>query len=348
MSDRKTVKSSPWSARLTRGLLGSSARLPIPWVRGIGRLLGRVCSWLPNEPRDITRLNLDLCFPDLSEVERCQLARRSLQETGMAAMELGAMWQWPVARLEALEEGIEGEELLAAAMAGGRGTLLLAPHLGNWEFLNHFLMRRAQLVCLYRPPRIAELDAFMLEARGRTGCVSAPATRGGVRRVLRALRSDELVLILPDQEPLKAYGVSAPFFGVPALTMTLVSRILRRTDARALFVFAERWAAGKFKVHFLEAPTDSPTATRPPPPPPSTAASSPASSDAPSSTYGATSASKPRRPARSRPTRRSGAGGDAGNTTHRPCRPPHADDPRTGTPDGRLSSRRRRRRARRG
>ena len=61
-------------------------------------------------------------------------------------------------------------------------------------------------------------------------------------------------MILPDQEPLKKYGVTAPFFGVPALTMTLVSRILRRTGARALYVFAERRPAGRFRVRFLEAP----------------------------------------------------------------------------------------------
>lgn len=220
----------------------------------MGRLLGSLCSRLPIEPCKVTDLNLRLCFPDLDLKERRLLTRRSLEETGKAALELGAMWRWPIDRLEELEEESEGEDLLRDTMASGRGTVLLTPHLGNWEFLNHYLMRRGQLVCLYRPPRIAELNDVMLDSRGRTGCVSAPATRGGVRRVLRALRTGELVLILPDQEPLKAFGVSAPFFGMPALTMTLVSRILRRTDATPLFVFAERRPAGKFRVRFLQAP----------------------------------------------------------------------------------------------
>ncbi len=254
MNDRKAVKSSPGRARLARFLLGWSARWSISRARSLGRLLGGLCGRLPIEPRKVTDLNLRLCFPELAADERRLLTRRSLEETGKAAFELGAMWRWPTERLEKLEEESVGEDLLTEAIADGRGTVLLAPHLGNWEFLNHYLMRRGQLVCLYRPPRIAELDAFMLEARGRTGCVSAPATRGGVRRVLRALRAGELVLILPDQEPLKAYGVSAPFFGVPALTMTLVSRILRRTGAKPLYVFAERRPAGKFRVRFLEAP----------------------------------------------------------------------------------------------
>ena len=254
MSARKTVTSAPGRARLARALLALGSRLPISGAHGLGRCLGALCGRLPIEPRDVTDLNLTLCFPEMPANERRRLVVRSLEETGKAAFELGALWRWPVERLEALEEAAVGEELLAGTVAGGRGTVLLTPHLGNWEFLNHFLMRRGQLVTLYRPPRIAELDAVVLEARGRTGCVSAPATRGGVRRVLRALAAGELVLILPDQEPLKAYGVHAPFFGVPALTMTLVARILRRTGAAPLFVFAERRPAGKFRIRFLEAP----------------------------------------------------------------------------------------------
>lgn len=234
--------------------MGGAARLSMHRARALGRFLGNVSSRFPNEARDVTNLNLKLCFPELSADERRRMTRRSLEETGKAIFELGTLWNAPIDRLEELEEEVLGEELLTAAMASGRGTILLAPHLGNWEFLNHFLMRRGQLVCLYRPPRIAELDAFLLEARGRTGCISAPATNAGVRRVLRALSADELVLILPDQEPLKRFGVTAPFFGVPALTMTFVSRIVRRTNAVVLSVLAERRPSGKFRVRFLEAP----------------------------------------------------------------------------------------------
>ena len=254
VSLRKATKSSPWSARLASACLDGTARLPISWVHTLGRTLGHLVGRVPNQQRAITELNLELCFPELSAGERRQLARKSLAETGKMALELGPMWRWPAEKLAGLEARTEGEELLREGLEAGDGLLLLAPHLGNWEFLNHFLMRRAQLVSLYRPPRIAELDQVVLAARSRTGCVSAPATRGGVRQILRTLRSAGLVLILPDQEPLKANGVLAPFFGIPALTMTLVARILRRTGARPLFVFAQRQSDGQFRVCFQKAP----------------------------------------------------------------------------------------------
>lgn len=250
----KTIVSSPWVARLALAFLSAAAHLPIARMQACGRLLGSLCARLPNRQWAIANLNLEMCFPDLPAAARRLLVIRSLEETGKAALELPALWRWSVERLAELEGGVEGEELLNRELAAGRGTVLLAPHLGNWEFLNHFLMQRFQLVCLYRPPRIAELESFVRGSRERTGCVMVPATTAGLRPLLKTLRAGRPVLILPDQEPLRSHGVHAPFFGVPALTMTLVTRMLRSTGAGALFVFAERRPSGKFRVRFREAP----------------------------------------------------------------------------------------------
>ncbi len=254
MAERKFVKSSPWLARLATAFLGGASHLPIARAQAWGRRLGALYARLPTELRAVCDLNLRLCFPDLPAAERRRLVRQSLEETGKSTFELAAMWRWPAGRLARLEAGVEGEELLRAALDSGRGTVLLAPHLGNWEFLNHFLMRRLQLVCLYRPPRVAELDGFVRRARGRTGCILVPATPAGLRPLLTTLRGGRPILILPDQEPLKAHGVHAPFFGVPALTMTLVSRLLRRTGSGALYVFAQRQSDGRFRVRFRPPP----------------------------------------------------------------------------------------------
>lgn len=254
MSERKFVKSSPWLARLATSFFHGASLLPIARAQALGRMLGALCASLPNELRAASDLNLKLCFPDLPPAERRRLVRRSLEESGKSTLELGALWRWPAARLERLEEGVEGEELLRRALESGRGTVLLVPHLGNWEFLNHFLMRRLQLVCLYRPPRVAELDGALRAARERTGCIMVPASPAGLRPLLQTLRSGKPILILPDQEPLKAHGVHAPFFGVPALTMTLVSRLLRRTGSQALYVFAQRRDDGRFRIRFRPPP----------------------------------------------------------------------------------------------
>lgn len=254
MSERKHIASAPWIARLAVTFMALVSILPIAWARALGGCLGTLFAWLPGRQRAVTQLNLKLCFPDMPDAERHRLVRRSLQETGKILVECASVWRLPVAKLERLEEAVVGEDLLHRALARGKGVMLLAPHLGNWEFLNHYLMRQAPFVCLYRPPRVAELDAVLRGARERTGATLAPATPAGFRPVLRALHAGRLVMVLPDQEPLGSHGVHAPFFGIPALTMTLVARLLRRTGCEVLYVVAERRPAGRFRIRFLDAP----------------------------------------------------------------------------------------------
>jgi Kdo2-lipid IVA lauroyltransferase/acyltransferase len=251
---RKTVRSSPATARLVLAFGRLCAGLPFAWTRRLGRLTGGAVARVPNSLRAIADLNLSLCFPDLTDGDRRRLVRRVLTENGATVLEMLSIWRWPAERLRRLEREVEGMDLFERAMSRGRGTLLLAPHLGNWEFLNAFLMRHTQFFGLYRPPRIAELDDFMRRARQRTGCIMVPATPAGMRPLFKALRNNHTVLILPDQEPLKGHGVHAPFFGVPALTMTLVSKILGRTGCEALFVTAERCREGGFRIRFEQPP----------------------------------------------------------------------------------------------
>ncbi len=250
---QKRVRPSPLLARLILTVGWCASKLPFFWTRWLGRMVGRIGAVVPTTPRAVADLNLKLCFPDISDAERRTLVRRVLAENGAMILEMFAIWRWPAERLAKLRDGVEGWALFERAMAQGRGIVLLSPHIGNWEFLSSFMAERTQLVGLYRPPRIAELDDFIRRARERTGSIMVPATPAGMRPVFRALRANQTVFILPDQEPLPAHGVHAPFFGVPALTMTLVSRILRRTGSEVLFVTIER-STGGFRCCFHEPP----------------------------------------------------------------------------------------------
>jgi KDO2-lipid IV(A) lauroyltransferase len=62
---------------------------------------------------------------------------------------------------------------------------------------------------------------------------------GGVRRLLKALKSGEAVGMLPDQAPGVGEGEWAPFFGRPAYTMTLAAR-LAQTGATVIMAYGER------------------------------------------------------------------------------------------------------------
>ena len=247
-------RSSPVLARAAILLVRVLGWLPLSWLRRLARAFAVLAIRLPNRNRAISRLNLKLAFPDLRAAQRETLLRRSLQQTALTVFEQAAVWQAPLEALRELEEDAEGEELLEASRSQGCGTLLLLPHLGNWEMLSPLLTRRGNAVGLYRRPRILEVEGFLRKARERFGLVMVPASPAGLRPLVRALRDNGMAIILPDQEPPRGHGVHAPFFGVPAYTMTFVSRVLRVTGAVPLFVCCLRQPSGGFRLHFLRAP----------------------------------------------------------------------------------------------
>lgn len=254
-------------AALSRaGLLGALLRLcawmPLPLAHGLGVLLGWLLYAMPTRSRHITQINLALCLPEQDRRSRGRLTRRSLAETGKALTESGAVWLWPGERACALVHDVTGEALVREALSAGRGVILAFPHLGCWELVALYCSSRRPMTTLYRPPRVAALDALLRRGRERMGARLVPTDARGVRALYEALRQGQLIGILPDQEPAPGNGVFAPFFGVPAWTQVLLPRLARRTGAAVVYAYAERLPRGQgFRVHFLPAPSGLSAAT---------------------------------------------------------------------------------------
>lgn len=231
-----------------RGMLTAVRALPLSWSRSIGRGGGRFVAGMGSDTFEVICRNLALAFPDLDASARIALARRSAMEAGALLSELGLLWQAPVEHALAAVRNVEGARLLEA----NRGCLLLGPHVGNWELLNHWVARRMPFTVLFDPEGPPQLMAWLRQRRARSGARLHPLGPGGLRAALAALRAGEAVGLLPDQVPARDAGVHVPFFGAPALTMTLVQRLLRRSGARAVFAVAAR-VDGGFDLRFTAA-----------------------------------------------------------------------------------------------
>jgi len=231
------------------------ALLPLRVARALGYLLGFV-SWHGRGRLARTTLtNLALCFPELDEAARQRLARRSLIQSFQTICEAGAVWLWPGAQALGLILEVQGLELLQQAHARGKGILLLAPHLGNWEMLGLYLniCGCGQTSQLYQAPADQRLDKLVFNARSRTGARMVATNTKGVAELLQALRRGELVGILPDQVPPDSGGEFAKFFGVPALTMTLPSRLQQKIGAAVVMAYASRVSRPQpgFRIVFM-------------------------------------------------------------------------------------------------
>lgn len=226
-------------ARLLYRAAALLGRLPWPWLKRLSDLMA--WCWLGLNAREsrVARRNLELAYPELGTAERERLHREILYSTTRQTLEMLRTWTRPapqnLARLTR-----DGQALYDAALASGKGVIVAAPHFGNWELLNQWLSERGPIAIVYRPPESAARDGFLQIARGAGNVTQVRAEGPAVRQLFKVLKAGGAVGILPDQQPKMGDGVFAPFFGLPALTMTLVNRLAERTGATVLYAWCER------------------------------------------------------------------------------------------------------------
>ncbi len=229
-------------------LMRALARLPLPVLHALGAALGWLAYAL--SPNYRQRLRAHARAAGITPAER----RQSVTQAGRMVAELPGLWLRAQTRCLGPLLQWQGAELIAQALAAGRGLVLTTPHLGSFEICAQAIAERfgaqCTLTALYRPARQAWLSELQRTSRQRPGLATAPANLGGVRQMLRALRSGQAVGLLPDQVPPQGLGVWAPFFGRPAYTMTLAARLVQQTGAAWLLIWAERLPQSRgWRVH---------------------------------------------------------------------------------------------------
>ena len=228
------------AAALLYALAWTAARLPWPVLRALADAMAWLSRASNGREARVARRNLELVRPDLAPAAREALLRAILRTTSRQAFETLRLWTRPAARNLADITEVHGEALFDAALADGRGLIVAAPHMGNWELLNQWLASRGPVSIVYAPPDSAVGDAFLQRARGGENITQIPAEGPAVRQMLKTLKAGGTVGILPDQQPKQGDGVFVPFFGIDALTMTLVNRLAERTGATVLYGWCER------------------------------------------------------------------------------------------------------------
>ena len=240
---------------LVVGSLRLFARLPWRMVQGLGSAIGWLMWKLPNRSREVARINLHKCFPELAPEELDALLGRTLRETGMTFTESACAWIWPAEKTLRLVREVEGLEVLQAALASGKGVVGITSHLGNWEVLNHFYCAQCKPIIFYRPPKLKAVDELLQQQRVQLGNRVAPSTREGILSVIKEVRRGGAVGIPADPEPSEGSGIFVPFFATQALTSKFVPGMLAGGKAVGVFLHALRLEDGSgYKVVLEAAP----------------------------------------------------------------------------------------------
>jgi KDO2-lipid IV(A) lauroyltransferase len=232
------------------------ARWPLRWLHRAGAALGWLAYWL--SPTYARHLKENLYASGVcDDGAQCdQLLHDVIAETGKGITELVVVWFGSddrVARLVVCDTWHVAEE----ARREGQGVILVTPHLGCFEAAGLYAAQRMPITIMYRPPKMKWLEPLMIAGRGRWQARLAPANLRGVRLLYKALKNGEAIGVLPDQTPGVGEGVWSPFFGRPAYTMTLVSRLQKAAGAAVILAYAERLAAGVgYRLHLQRMSVD--------------------------------------------------------------------------------------------
>jgi len=227
--------------------------LPLSMIHHIGAGFGRLFHALIPGTKAILVENLQHSGL-FAEGDACDKAiEANIAESGKTIIESLAMWAADGKRVLGWVKQVQGWEHVEQAVAQGRGIIFLTPHLGSFEITSVYYAAQHPITVLYRPPRKKWLETLMNKGRSKGQVHLAPTNRVGVKMLLQALHRGEAIGILPDQIASKGEGEWAQFFGRPAYTMALVSRLAEKTGAAVLMAFGERLPKGQgFVIHLTK------------------------------------------------------------------------------------------------
>ena len=220
--------------------------LPLRWQIALCKSLGRVVARLPTPRRHVAEINLAACFPELSDAERRQLLREHFAAIGASVAELAMGWFGDEEQVRRRIR-VEGAEHLRAAQSRGKGTILFAAHFTSLEFFWVALRPMCPRASgMYKWQKNPVMNEVMNRARSRY--FDELLVKDNVRRMLRNLADNYVVWYAADQRAVGKNSVLVPFFGVPAMTSTAISRIARVSGATVLPFYVRRVGNGEAYV----------------------------------------------------------------------------------------------------
>ena len=225
-----------WVTWAGLGVLRAIELLPFPAQRRVGAALGRLIRRLPLAYVRIARRNIELCMPTLSPQGQSRMLDALCEIVGVALCETATTWWSSDRRVHQLAE-VQGLEHLQAALAKGRGAIMIGGHFTTIEIATRILGTVVPLNVVYRPTKNALLSHTMLTSFSRHG---KPIAHDDIRTMIRALRTNEVVWYAPDQSYRNKGAAMVKFFGIPAATTTATSRLARISGAAVLTYFPER------------------------------------------------------------------------------------------------------------
>ena len=239
-------------------------QLPFGLQLKIGAVLGSVIKTLASKRRHVADVNIQLCFPQLSDSEQAKLVGETFKNNGIGIIETAMAW-WSDRESFRTKVSIEGKEHLDLALSEGKGVILLGAHYSTLDLGGLLFSLFYPLHTMYRPHNNPLMDKVI--TKGRLRSIDTMIDRSDFRSVLKALKRNEIVWYAPDQDFGPKNSVYAPFFGVSAATTPATAKLAKLSKSPVILLSHHREPDGTYTLrlhprieHFpLESDVDSAT-----------------------------------------------------------------------------------------
>ena len=208
---------------LGTGFLYVLTLLPIKIQLFLGGQLGSILLFISPQRKNITQINLQLCFPEKTQIELEKMVKEVFKDIGKGLIETGIAW-WKSDRF--IDKLINKKSNFEQLDSNNEGCLILLKHSTHAELDIRIISRLLRVGGMYKTQTNKVMNYLMIKARNKY--LIGTVTNRQTRRGLKWLRNGLKFLYAADQD----YGTKGsefvPFFGIQAATITLPSDLFKK------------------------------------------------------------------------------------------------------------------------
>jgi len=247
-----------WGVWFAVLLLFLISLLPRLLQDGLANVLGDFFRKVNAKRRRIARINIELCFPELSEPEKNDFLVQYYRHHVRSLLAFGLIWWGSKAKLERAIV-IAGQEHIDSALSNNRSVIFLAAHSLGLEAAVSAVAMRYTTSGPFKPMKNKLVDWFVARGRSRHGGYLY-TRKAGLRPIIKDVRAGNVMFYLPDEDLGKELSIFAPFFGTEKATVPVLGKLAKVCKADVLPCMAEYdIKARRYVIHILPALKDFPT-----------------------------------------------------------------------------------------
>ena len=208
---------------LGTGFLYVLTLLPIQIQLFLGGQLGSILLFISPQRKNITQINLQLCFPNKTQIELEKMVKEVFKDIGKGLIETGIAW-WKSDRF--IDKLIKKKSNCEQLDSNNEGCLILLKHSTHAELDIRIISRILRVGGMYKTQTNKVMNYLMIKARNKY--LIGTVTNRQTRRGLKWLRNGLKFLYAADQDYGGKGSEFVPFFGIQAATISLPSDLFKK------------------------------------------------------------------------------------------------------------------------